>query len=689
MRDRDQPEATNERPSEHAAEGGHASGRFVRHSGAIAIEEAPSLPPLSLRKRSLARAELEAALFRASTATSRPFAAVGASGVVLHFSAGAQQLLGYAAEDVVGQSLSATFPAIEQALGARGPALRAGRSVTFTAHASHRAGDSIGLVVRAVPATDDRGEVLALVLDLQTAPRPHGESTGATTTEAFLPLGAQLRHDLNNVLTAIQVYAGFVAASGLSPEQRADLEVALSAARQGASLLSSEPGAAFGSAGASTDSPQVIDVKDVVRHADETLRQAVGAGVEVAIQLPLTPLPVRIAADKIESLLLSLALNARDAMEGVGTLSLVVGNTTVGPAHPLAGEVPRGAHAVISMRDTGSGMSPETQARIFEPFFTSKPRNESSGLGLVVARTTVEALGGAIRVQSELGHGSEFQVFLPLAVEAADHETEQKSSVAITVLVVEDDAAMRSGLRRILGAEGYDVLEAANGTEAAELAARHAGPIQVLLSDLTLPGADGRDALTRVRNLRPDISAVFVSGRLDKSRPLPSGAEFVQKPFATAELLAALTRATEKAPPTAGRLISASPVVLIVDDDDALREAFARVIEECEFKAIRAKSGLHALQVLEQQYVDVVICDQFMPGMDGVQLLEVVRERFPHHMRILFTAFPSSDVVVDAVNRGGVHKVLVKSMHAVAIRDEIERAVLSTERFRTGVRASR
>jgi CheY-like chemotaxis protein len=343
---------------------------------------------------------------------------------------------------------------------------------------------------------------------------------------------------------------------------------------------------------------------------------------------------------------------------------------------------------VISVRDTGMGMSPETQARIFDPLFTTKPRNQGSGLGLVVARAAVDGLGGAILVQSELGRGSEFQVFLPLAIEPAEQppSPDPKPSLTVTVLIVEDDATMRSGLRRVLEAEGYDVLEAADGTEADEISARHPGQIQVLLSDLALPGADGRDALTRVRSLRPDIRAVFVSGRLDTSRPLPSGAEFVQKPFATGELLAAMTRVSASASPSAGRLISKQPIVLIVDDDEALREAFARVIEECEFQALRAKSGLHALQVLEQQHVDVIICDQFMPGMDGVQLLELVRERYPYQMRILFTAFPSSDIVLEAVNRGGVHKVLVKGMHAVAIRDEIERAVLASDRFRASHR---
>jgi len=201
----------------------------------------------------------------------------------------------------------------------------------------------------------------------------------------------------------------------------------------------------------------------------------------------------------------------------------------------------------------------------------------------------------------------------------------------------------------------------------------------VMLTDLELPGGDGLDALARVRVLRPDIRAVFLSGRHD--RAVPNDAEFVQKPFATSELLASLRRVIAQMPENAGHLAAAKPVVLIVDDDDDLREAFARVVEECDFVALRARSGLHALRALEEHFVDVVICDQFMPGMDGVQLLEVVRDRFGHCIRVLFTAHPSSDVVMQAVNRGGVHKVLVKSMHAVAIRDEIERAVMDSPRF--------
>lgn len=650
-------------------------------SGTIAVSSPVSAPPLSQRQRSSARTQLEAGFFRALAATSRAFAAVGSSGVVLYWSAGASQLLGYAAEDILGQSLSLQFLELEQALATQRAALSAGKTTSFTAEVKQRSGAPLALTVLATPALDDSGEALATLLDFQLSER---ESSTNASDEQGAALDTVALHDLNNVLATVQIYAGFVAASKLTPQQCSDLEVALAAARQGALLLSSA--AQSSPSRRPGDAPTLgglLDVSDVVNQAGEMLRRAVGGGVELAIQLPLAPLPVRATREELERVLLSLASNARDAMSGTGALSIAVRNTAISEAHPLANEVPLGSHAVISVRDSGIGMSVETQARIFEPFFTSKPRGEGRGLGLVVALATIKRLGGAMRVQSEPGRGAEFQVFLPLALEAAPAAqvpTAAEPALPVTVLLVEDDANMRGGLRRVLEAEGYQVLEAADGAEAGEVAARHAGPIQLLLSDLTLPLSDGRDALVRVRASRPDIGAVFISGRLDRGS-LPSGVDFVQKPFATPELLRVLERVVGSAAHNAGRLVTTSPVVLMVDDDDDLRSAFSRVIEECEFQALPAKSGLHALQILEQRHVDVVICDQFMPGMDGVQLLELVRQRYPRCVRILFTAHPSSDVVLDAVNRGGVHKVLIKSMHAVAIRDEIERAVLASHRF--------
>ncbi|HEX2872636.1 MAG TPA: response regulator [Polyangiaceae bacterium] len=645
------------------------------------VSEAFSPPPVSQRQRSSARSELEAALFRALAMTARPFAAVGTSGIVLYWSAGARQLFGYPAEDIVGQSLSVTLPGLEQTFGVNRQALQDGNSTEFAARVLHRTGAPLDLMVCAAVAHNESGEVLATVLDF----RPTSEALLPATT-ATVSSRPDLVHDLNNVLATIQIYAGLVGSSGLSDTQSADLQIALEAAREGSALLAAAAEQAPARAdGAVVPVLSAHDVKDVVHQADEALRRALGGGVELSIQLPLGPLPVRAGREELEQLLLCLASNARDAMGGSGQLSLVVRNSVISEAHPLASEVPLGAHAVISVRDNGVGMSPATRARIFEPFFSTKPRGQGTGLGLTVALSTVKRLGGAIRVESEMGRGTEVQVFLPLALDPArapQPDDWRRRATSLTVLLVEDDVNMRRGLRRALEAEGYYVLEAADGVEAGEVAARYPEPIQLLVTDLGLPRADGHDALARVRAVRPDIGAVFVSGQIDQSRTLPSGVELIQKPFATSELLAALARVSKDAPPDAGRLASKSPVVLIIDDDDELREAFGRVVEESEFVALRAKSGLHALQLLELQHVDVVICDQFMPGMDGVHLLELVRQRFPHCLRILFTAYPSSDVVLEAVNRGGVHKVLVKSMHAVAIRDEIERAVLASDRFR-------
>ena len=154
----------------------------------------------------------------------------------------------------------------------------------------------------------------------------------------------------------------------------------------------------------------------------------------------------------------------------------------------------------------------------------------------------------------------------------------------------------------------------------------------------------------------------------------------MQKPFSRDDLITAVKLALER-PAERLQNLPDRPVVLLVDDSTEFRDSLVRLLEESEVIALAAKSGLHALQILENEHVDMIVTDQFMPGIEGVRLLELVRNRWPHCQRVLFTAYASSDVLMDAVNRGGAHRVLVKSMHPVAIRDQIEAAVLSAPRF--------
>ena len=500
-----------------------------------------------------------------------------------------------------------------------------------------------------------------------------------TQLEAVARVAAGVAHDLNNVLAVIETYTGFVKEGALSPQQSHDLEIARKSARRGAELtaqlLSLSLPTSFES--------RVVDLNELVRGLDGMLRRVLRSSVSFAVQPAGNSLPVRADPVQIDQAILHLVLNARDATPDGGSIGVSLKNSVVGPGHALHGKIANGSYGVISVRDTGSGMDEATRGRIFEPFFTTKP-GDAAGLGLVIVSETARQLRGSVQVESASGRGSEFSIYLPLATlsGAPPPGEPERSSDAPTVLVVDDDPMLRTAIRRILQSRGYGVLEAADGNEAALVATHHDGPIALVLCDLVMPGVGGREAAERVRAAKPGVRVVFTSGY-----PLEHGSanseepfEFVPKPFTPDELLTAVQSSLEA--PDRSAPLPDLPVVLLVDDEPILRSSLVRVLDECDVSTLAAKSSLHALQILQEQHVDVVVSDHFMPGMDGVRLLETVRQRWPLCTRILFTAHPSSDIVLEAVNRGGVHKVLVKSMHPVAIRDEIARAARLARRAR-------
>ena len=499
-----------------------------------------------------------------------------------------------------------------------------------------------------------------------------------TQLEAVARVAAGVAHDLNNVLAVIETYTGFVKEGSLSAQQGHDLDIARNAARHGAELTAKLLSLSL----PTTFESRIVDLNELVRGLDGMLRRVLRTSVSFAVQAAVSALPVRADPVQIDQAILHLVLNARDATPDGGSIGVSLKNSAVGPGHPLHGKLQNGNYGVISVRDTGTGMDEATRSRIFEPFFTTKP-GDAAGLGLVIVNETARQLRGGLQVESSLGRGSTFSLYLPLATlsNAPPSLEPERSSEAPTVLVVDDDATLRSAIRRILQTKGYDVLEAADGNEAALVANHHEGPIALVLCDLVMPGVGGREAAERVRAAKPRARVVFTSGYpLDSCGSLDEPIEFVSKPFTPDELLKAIEKSLETPEPRP--LVPDLPVVLLVDDEPTLRSSLMRVLEECELSTLAAKSSLHAMQILQDQHVDVVVSDHFMPGMDGVRLLEAVRQRWPRCTRILFTAHPSSEIVLDAINRGGVHKVLVKSMHPVAVRDEIARAAKAAHRSR-------
>jgi hypothetical protein len=228
---------------------------------------------------------------------------------------------------------------------------------------------------------------------------------------------------------------------------------------------------------------------------------------------------VRADPGEIGRAIMNLALNARDAMPADGTLTIQTANLTLAEAEAREQNLPSGRYAMLAVRDTGVGMDAQMQEHIFEPFFTTKETGKGTGLGLATVLGIVEQSGGAIRCQSEVAHGTSFSILLPAVAEAVQQSVRQSVGLVTaprgteSILLVEDEDAVRELVRRILTAGGYAVLEARNGREGLKLCETHAGKIDLLVTDVVMPELGGRELAEAALKLRPGLKVVFVSGQ--------------------------------------------------------------------------------------------------------------------------------------------------------------------------------
>jgi CheY-like chemotaxis protein len=307
--------------------------------------------------------------------------------------------------------------------------------------------------------------------------------------------------------------------------------------------------------------PKVLDLNDVLGSVERLLRRMIGEDVQLTTGLKLDSAFVLADAGQIEQVLMNLAVNARDAMPDGGSLSISLGEAEVHrrpslTPHSLA----PGDYVTITVVDTGTGMSADTRAHLFEPFFTTKREAEGTGLGLATAYGIVKQSGGDIRVASEVGVGTTFTVFLPRLVGGPEAALVARAAppskpATETLLLVEDEPAVRRLTRRILEVRGYHVIEAKDGHEALAAARSHIGPIHLLLTDVVMPRMRGPDLVHRLSALRPETRVVFMSGYMDQSLLSNGGEEppaFLQKPF-TADALAAKLREVAGGPGVAVR----------------------------------------------------------------------------------------------------------------------------------------
>jgi two-component system, cell cycle sensor histidine kinase and response regulator CckA len=391
--------------------------------------------------------------------------------------------------------------------------------------------------------------VICMALDITDRKELEERFRQAQKMEAVGRLAGGIAHDFNNLLMVIQGYADLLAERlpAGDPARRSAEQIQM-ASQRAASLT--QQLLAFSRK--QILAPKVLSVHTVVSDMEKILRRLIGEDIHLETSSEKDLGLVKADRSQIEQVILNLAVNARDAMPGGGRLTIETANVELDASFARDPQVlAPGNYVMLSVTDSGTGMDTDTQAHIFEPFFTTKEKGKGTGLGLATVYGIVKQSGGYVWVYSEPGLGATFKIYLPRIAEgagAADREPSEGRTLARgsseTVLLVEDERGVRELAREYLETSGYRVIEAEDGHTALELAGMHAGPIDVLLTDVVMPGIGGRELAQRVTQIRPAIKVLYMTGYTDHAIVhhgiLESGAVLLQKPFTLATLASKL-----------------------------------------------------------------------------------------------------------------------------------------------------
>jgi two-component system cell cycle sensor histidine kinase/response regulator CckA len=423
-----------------------------------------------------------------------------------------------------------------------------------------RSDDSYATVLdRGYLVRDGQGLAVRLIgsmTDLTDRKRLEAQLRQSQKLEAVGRLAGGVAHDFNNLLQVIQSYGGFVAAE-LPPDAvaRADIDEVLKAASRAQALTGQL--LAFGRK--QVLQPRLLDVNDTVTDVAGMLRRVIGEDIALLTDLCATLWPVHADPGQLTQVLMNLVVNARDAMPEGGTLRVSTAAVTLGrsDARARSGLEP-GQYVAVAVEDTGVGIDPAVLPQIFEPFFTTKGPGRGTGLGLATAHGIIEQSGGSITVDSTPGSGSRFTVLLPRAYGPIDAERTLPPPNPLprgneTILLVEDEPAVRTVVQRMLERQGYVVLVAGDGAEALQVAEQARDGIALVLTDVVMPGQRA-PALTQQLVARwPAMRVLYMSGYADDEilrRGLTqSGAAFLEKPFTPESLAAAVRRVLDGAAP--------------------------------------------------------------------------------------------------------------------------------------------
>jgi two-component system cell cycle sensor histidine kinase/response regulator CckA len=393
---------------------------------------------------------------------------------------------------------------------------------------------------------DGRRAALVLANDVSERMRLERRLSEAEKMEAVGRLAGGVAHDFNNLLTVIGGYAEIL----LQQESgRDELEEIARAAEQASQLTRQ----LLAFSRRQVLHPRVLDLNEIVAGMEGMLQRIIGDDICVAVKLADELSPVEADRAQIERVILNLAANARDAMPAGGALTIETADVMLDAGH---GDVPAGPHVLLAVSDTGIGMDEDVRRHLFEPFYTTKPSGQGTGLGLATVFGVVKQSGGGIYVYSEPGRGTTFKIYLPAHAGAQpEPEIDGAGGAAArgseTIMVVEDDAGVRELVRLMLEANGYEVLTVEDAAEATRVCAERPDRVDLLLTDVVMPGVNGRALAERLGALAPEMRVLFMSGYSDEAvhrhGQIIATAAFLEKPF-TERALARKVREVLDAP---------------------------------------------------------------------------------------------------------------------------------------------
>ena len=632
-------------------------------------------------------------------------------GHVASWNAGAQRIKGYAPEEIIGRHFSDFYTEADRAAGLPRTGLetatREGRwehegqrvrkdGTAFWAHVVIDAiRDDDGKLVGFAKVTRDITERRQAEAALQQA---QATMIRSQKLEAIGQLTGGVAHDFNNLLQVISGNLQLLS-KDIAGNARAEMRVqsALAGVARGSKLASQ----LLAFARRQPLEPRVVNAGRLIKGMDEMLRRALGGEIEVETVIAGGLWNSLVDPDQLENAVLNLAINARDAMNGEGRLTIEASNAFLDDEYVRQhDELSAGQYVMIAVTDTGTGIPPDILERVYEPFFTTKAEDKGTGLGLAMVYGFLKQSGGHVKIYSEVGAGTTVKLYLPREIASEDTLVAAPSGEIKggeeTVLVVEDDEEVRDVAVSMLTELGYRVVKARDAASA--LVVVDSGiPIDLIFTDVMMPGTLRSPELARKAKERlPDVAVLFTSGYTQNAivhgGRLDPGVELLAKPY-TREALARKIRhvlanhaqrrmAAKGSRHPARENALKDATVLLVEDDGLIRLTTMEMLSDIGCQVSEASTAQEALKILDDGPMDILLTDVGLPGVSGLQLARDARARRPDLRLVLATG--DSGVKSEAERLGAV--LVVKPYTPESLRQGLENALKMTEDFGTASR---